>query len=73
MNQSIGSVRISYSQMDKNETRIESNQERQITLSLSDNILSGVIYNIFVQAINAFGTSNPSEVVSVTALSASSK
>lgn len=52
---------------------IGSNQKNQITLSLSDNILSGVTYNVFVQAVNGFGISDPSEVVSVTASSASSK
>ena len=75
-NGQITSYIVSYTSQANGQKRnrtIGSNQKRQITLSLSDNILSGVTYNVFVQAVNAFGTSDPSEVVSVTALSASSK
>ena len=72
----ITSYVVSYTSQASGQKRnrtIGSNQKRQITLSLSDNILSNVTYNVFVQAVNEFGTSDPSDIVSVTALSASSK
>ena len=67
---------VSYTSQTNGQTRnrtIGNNQKRQITLSLSDNILSGVTYDVIVQAVNEFGTSDPSDIVSVTASSASSK